>query len=126
MYNVEAIDSGNFIFKIKSRGSEIVTDAKGAGFTPPDLLLAGLASCIGVYVRKYFDGAKISVDGFSVSASADFFKEPPVRFKNISIKISLKDNKLDGRRANALIEFIKNCPVHNTLKNSPDIEIKLE
>lgn len=37
----------------------------------------------------------------------------------------LKGAVLDERRRKALLEFVKNCPVHNTLKVNPLVDIKL-
>jgi uncharacterized OsmC-like protein len=100
-------------------------DTKGQGVTPPDTLLASLGACVGVYVRKYAEGAKLEIRDFSISVEAEFTKEPPVRFGNISVCVDLKGIALDERRQEALLAFIKNCPVHNTLKNNPQIEVKL-
>jgi uncharacterized OsmC-like protein len=41
------------------------------------------------------------------------------------VAIDLKGLQLDERRRDAFLRFIKNCPVHNTLKGSPLIEIGL-
>ena len=62
---------------------------------------------------------------FHISVDADFSKGEPVCFRKIEVRIDLKGVQLDGRRLKAMHEFIKNCPVHNTLKQNPGIEIKL-
>lgn len=126
MYHVDIINAGGSGFKVKSKDAEFRIDTKGAGdMTPPDTLLASVGSCIGVYIRKYCDGSKLPVGGFSVAIDADFTKEPPFRFKEIKVSIDLKGAALDDRRKKALLEFIKNCPVHNTLKGNPDFDIKI-
>jgi putative redox protein len=125
MYRVEVAHSKDFVFKAKSAGHEFTIDAKGKeGMTPPDVLLASVASCLGVYVRKYVEGAKLELSGFKITAEAEFAQEP-LSFKVINVSIDLRDAKLDERRNKALLEFIKNCPVHNTLKGDPGVEIKL-
>ena len=126
MYHVDITNSGDFSFKIKSKDYEFTVDTKGKGVTPPDALLASLGSCIGVYLRKYADGAKIAIPKFSISVSADFAKEEPVCFRMINVEIDLQGANLDERRLKPLLEFIKNCPVHKTLKNNPEVEIKLK
>jgi uncharacterized OsmC-like protein len=125
MYHVDVVNSGDSIFEVKSKDGEFVVDTKGKGITPPDALLASIGSCMGVYIRKYCEGARIPISGFTVTVEADFAKEPPFRFKDIKVSIDLKGATIDGRRKAALIEFIKNCPVHNTLKNAPDFIIKI-
>ncbi|MFH1753967.1 MAG: hypothetical protein ABH875_07265 [Candidatus Omnitrophota bacterium] len=39
--------------------------------------------------------------------------------------IDLKGSQLDDRRKKAFMEFIENCPVHNTLKANPDISFRI-
>jgi len=48
-----------------------------------------------------------------------------VSSKLIDVEIDLKDSGLEERRQRALLEFVKNCPAHNTLKGNPIIEFKL-
>lgn len=125
MYHVEINNNGDSIMNAKSRNYKFEIDTKGKGITPPDTLLASLASCVGVYINKYFDGAKITSGGFKITADADFAQEKPVCFKAIKISIELKGIELDAKRKQALLAFIKNCPVHNTLKANPAIEVSI-
>lgn len=126
MYRVEAVHSKDFAFKIESGGHQFIIDAKGKdGLTPPDALLASLGSCIGVYIRKYAEGDKLDLVNFNIIVEAQFTKEQPISFKTINVSIDLKGAELDDRRKKTLLEFIKNCPVHNTLKGNPLVEIKL-
>jgi uncharacterized OsmC-like protein len=125
MYHVDIANAGDYSFKVKSKDYEFLVDTKGKGMTPPDALLASLGTCIGVYLRKYAEGAKLALPGFQISVDADFSREGLVCFKKIDVKIDLKGVQLDERRLKAMYEFIKNCPVHNTLKQNPEVEIKL-
>ena len=127
MYRADITNNGGYTFKVESKGYVFNVDMHGkAGVTPPDTLLASLGSCIGVYIRKYAEGTKLVLPEFSVVVEADFSKGPPVCFKNMNVTVDLKGVKLDERRYGAMINFIKNCPVHNTLKNNPDINIKID
>ncbi|RJP29691.1 MAG: OsmC family peroxiredoxin [Candidatus Omnitrophota bacterium] len=123
-YKVE-ISSEKDYFRAKSKDYEFEIGTKGRGMSPPDVLLASVASCVGVYIRKYFESAKAGECNFLVRAEADFAKEPPFRFDEIKIDIELKGLKLDDRRKSALLEFVKNCPVHNTLKCNPKVNINI-
>lgn len=125
MYRVEISGFGESAFKVKSRDYEFDIDTKGRGVTPPDTLLASLGSCLGVYLRKYAEGAKIPLKDFRISVEAELSKEPPVSFKSINIAVDLKGLALDARRQEALLQFVKNCPIHNTLKTNPQVEIKI-
>lgn len=124
MYQVDITNAGDYSFKVKSKDYEFIVDVKGKGMTPPDTLLAGLGACIGVYLRKYVEGAKLTLPVFNISVRADFSKEEPVCFRKIAVEIDLIGARIDERRLKAVYEFIKNCPVHQTIKNSPEVEIK--
>jgi len=126
MYHVDITNAGDSIFKVKSANYEFTVDTKGNGITPPDTLLASLGTCIGVYIRKYAEGLKLEIEEFSISVSADFAEDKPVRFKDIKVLIDLKGLELDEARKNGLLRFIQNCPVHNTIENSPSINIELK
>ncbi|MEI6832216.1 MAG: OsmC family protein [Candidatus Omnitrophota bacterium] len=126
MYHVDIANTGDYSFKVKSKDYEFLVDTKGKGITPPDVLLASLGTCVGVYVRKYVEGAKLALSEFNVSVDADFSKETPVCFREINVNVDLKGTQLDDRRMKAMHEFVKNCPVHNTIKNNPEVEIKIK
>lgn len=123
MYRIEITGSDDSGFSAKSKDYEFAVDTKGRGMTPPDVLLASLGSCVGVYIRKYAQGGGLALDEFRVTVEADLSKEAPIAFKKINVSIDLKGHPLDERRKRALLEFIKNCPVHNTLKSDPVVEI---
>jgi len=125
MYRVEVTHNRDMAFSVKAGESEFSIDAKGKGLTPLDALLAGLGSCIGVYIRKYAEGSKLQLENFKVNVSAELSKESPFSFRYINVEIDLKPGLIDERRQKALLEFVKNCPAHNTLKSNPVIEFKL-
>lgn len=127
MYKVEIANSSGYLFKVKAREYEFSVDMKGAqGVTPPDTLLASLGSCVGVYIRKYAEGAKLALAEFNISVEADYDQASPLCFRKINLSVDLKGAGLDERRLKAMLGFIRNCPVHNTLKNNPEIEIKIK
>ena len=125
MYRVDVKNSGDFKFKVKSKEYEFDIDLKGGGITPPDTLLASLASCVGVYIRKYSEGAKLDIGSFTVTAEADLSTDRPVSFRSITVNIDLEASTIDDNRKKALLRFVENCPIHNTLHVNPDIKIKL-
>jgi putative redox protein len=125
MYQVDITNSGDYSFKVKSKDCEFIVDTKGKGMTPPDVLLASLGTCVGVYLRKYAESAKLTLPEFNISVNADFCGETPVCFRKINVNVDLKGAQLDERRIKAMHEFVKNCPVHNTIKTDPEVEIKI-
>ncbi len=125
MYRVELTSNPDSSFKVKSADYEFIIGLKGKGISPPGTLLASLASCIGVYIRKYCEGSGLTLNDFSVTAEAEFCQDKPMGFKEIRVSVDLKGAELDERRKKALLEFIKNCPVHNTLHMNPAVDIKI-
>ncbi|MBU1148369.1 MAG: OsmC family protein [Candidatus Omnitrophica bacterium] len=125
MYNVSIVNSGSSDFQVLSEGQGFKLDTKGSGASPSAAFLASLGACIGVYLRKYFHGAKIESKGFDIKVEADFEKEPRYHFQEINVSIDLKGLELEERRKQALLRFVENCPVHNTIKSNPDVKIKI-
>ncbi len=125
MYKVQVRHNQALAFTVRTNESEFIIDAQGKGLTPLDALLAGLGSCVGVYICKYAQGAKLNLADFKVDVLAELSNEAPFSFRMISVEIDLKSSGLDERRQKALLEFVKHCPAHNTLKGNPEIEFKL-
>lgn len=125
MYKVEVTHISDMAFTVKAQEESFVIDAKGKGLTPLDALLFGLASCVGVYIRKYAEGVKLDLNKFKVKVEAELDKVPPVSFKRIDVSVDLNGVQLDERRKDALLRFVKNCPAHGTLKGNPEIEVKI-
>jgi uncharacterized OsmC-like protein len=123
MYRVEVASHENAPFTVKSKEHEFLIDTRGKGVTPPDALLASLGGCVGVYVRKYQEGSKIALGDFTIIVEAEFCKDTPLRFSDINVTIDLKGARLDDRRREALLAFVRNCPVHNTLAHHPSVRI---
>lgn len=126
MYRVDVTAKGDYRFSVRSKDAELIVDAKGGAMTPPDALLASLGSCAGVYIRKYAEGAKLDIQGFSVKVEAELSRDAPFSFRAINVTADLGSAVLDERRKKALTEFIKNCPVHNTLKSGPAVEFAIK
>ena len=126
MYRVDISDKGEYTFQVKANDYEFTVSPKGKGISPSNTFLAGLGACIGVYIRKYAEGAKLSLPEFNISVEAEFSKDRPTCFKEINVSIDLKGVQLDERRKAAIVNFAKNCPIHNTLKVTPSINCKIK
>ena len=131
MYEIEVLYRGRFKYSIKSLNYEVKVDfpkddaSLVDGITPPALLLASLGSCLAVYLERYLNSSKISFDRFTIKVNSDICKDPPKYLKDINIKIDIQASQLDKSRKESLLEFIKNCPVHNTLIHNPAVNIIL-
>jgi putative redox protein len=121
---------GNVQFKIQARSHSILCDQPAenngddTGMTPPELLLAALGSCAAYYAVEYLKTRKLADSGVEVSVTADKVK-PPARLDNFHIRIAcpvaLTEDQIAG-----LTRSVKHCLVHNTLLNTPSIDIQLE
>ena len=126
MYKVEVSNKG---------GSEVFVKAKEAAFTidtdgktaaaPLEVLLASLGSCMSHYIRRFARTANIQMDSFALTLEAELAKDKGYYFKDINVTLDLKSTVIDDMRKTALAEFVKNCPVHNTIKNNPNINLIL-
>ena len=130
MYKVELENVGAFSFRIASDSQRLSSKAAEIEvgemkLTPSDMFLAGLAGCVGVYIRKYAEGTNLKLGHFKVTCESEFSKDYPVCFENISIAIDLKGVKLDEKRIKSLVHFAENCPIHNTIKGNPDIRVSV-
>ena len=112
--------------QVKTKDGGFVVDVSGNGATPPDVLLASLGSCMGVYIQKYAKGTSLKIEGFDIEVTAEFQNVKPIRFSVINVNISLKDSSITEKEKESLLRFVHNCPIHNTLKNPSDIHIKIQ
>ena len=125
MYHVDIANAGDYSFSVKSKDYEFIVDVKGKGISPPDTLLASIGTCIGVYLRKYTEGARLALQEFNISVDAEFSKEAPICFRKIDVNVDLKGTKFNEQRLKAMHEFVKNCPLHNTIKNNPELALNI-
>lgn len=125
MYKITLTNSGGKDFKVCSGDNAFVVEPSIPGSGPLDYFLAGLGACVGYYLRIFCDKNGISVPEFSVVVTGELIKERPVRFTEIAVTVDLKGVQIDDVRKRSLLEFIRNCPAHNTLKGTPSIDISL-
>ena len=94
------------------------------GPNPLELFLSALGSCTGVYAEKYLIQHSIEFKNLKIEAAARFSNEPPSRLVDIKLKVST-DAKLDKDAKEIFLRFMKNCPIHNTIINTKEIDINL-
>lgn len=94
-----------------------------SGMNPSEVFLCSLGSCIAFYARKYCRDLNIDPTGLAVDVESEFSQNRPYRFENIKIKISLRQDL--GKRKEAFLKFVKNCPIHNAIMGNPNIEITI-
>ncbi len=120
---------GGIGFDVSARQHKMTIDLskeKGGedlGFNPPEVFMASLGSCIGVYVARYCQNVKLDASGLKISVSWKL-SDDKTWINEISAKVSLPNADL-GARGKAVLEVAKHCLIHNTILNSPKINISL-
>ncbi|MDD5019718.1 MAG: OsmC family protein [Candidatus Omnitrophica bacterium] len=94
------------------------------GMSPPELFIASLGTCIGVYVVRYCQNAKI--DAQECSISLDWRLSDDKRsIAAVEAKIHLPHAE-PGPRARAVLEAARSCLIHNTLHGDLNIDVSLD
>jgi len=115
-------------FRAQVRGHEILSDqpaGKGedSGPTPPELLIASLGTCIGVYAAAFAQRHAISLEGMKIEMGWGR-AENPTRIGEIRAKLLLP-NEVPERYHDGLLKSAASCLIHNTLTHPPQIEMAL-
>jgi len=125
--NVKYIDNQKFV--ARSGNHQLTIDQpkdKGGndeGMNPLEVFLVSLGACAGVYSKGYCKNAQIDTKDLKITVSSELTSESPRRFKDIKVQIDLGQDL--GNRKEALLNFVRNCPVHNSLAGKPNIEFSL-
>ena len=93
------------------------------GPTPTELFVAGLASCVAFYARRYLRRHHIDQDGLEVATSYAMGAKPS-RVASVHMEIHLPADLTSRRRAGLLAQA-GHCTVHHSITQPPDITITL-
>ncbi len=120
---------GNTRFEVAARNHRLICDQPldngGAdeGMTPPEFLLASLATCAAYYATQYLKTRGLSAEHAAVTVTAEKASAPA---RLASFRIEVSTPPLDGRHTAGLLRAVKSCLIHNTLLSEPSIEIELK
>jgi putative redox protein len=123
---VSADYAGGTRFEVAARGHRVTCDqppdngGADSGMTPPEFLLASLATCAGFYAAQYLNTRKLPTAGLKVTVSAQKALQP-ARLASFRIEVHL--DGLDPRHEAGLLRAVKACLIHHTLEHPPAIEI---
>lgn len=116
-------------FRIAVRGHVLYVDqpvddgGDDTAPTPTELFVAGFASCVAFYARRYLQRHGLAEEGLSVSADADMGSKP-ARVASMRVTVTLPDGVPEEKRQ-ALLAVASHCTVHNTLTHAPDVVVEL-
>lgn len=115
-------------FEIVSRRHRVVCDqpyengGADAGMSPPEFLLASLASCAAYYAVQYLKVRHLPVGNLKIRVTADKARQP-ARLDSFRIEVTAPG--LNERHETGILRAVKACLIHNTLLAQPSIEIVL-
>ena len=90
---------------------------------PTELFVAGLASCVAFYARRYLSRHQLPTDGLTVTAQYTLGLRP-ARVTDIRVDIQLPDG-VPAERRDALLAVASHCTVHNSLTHPPEVTVTL-
>ena len=123
---VEIVHKGQVQFEAIARGHRVICDQPPAnggmdsGMTPPEFLLVSLGTCAGFYAAQYLKSRSLPADGLSIKVIADKATQP-ARLGRFQIAVNLPP--LEPQHQAGVLRAVKACLIHNTLLNTPAIEI---
>jgi uncharacterized OsmC-like protein len=116
-------------FTIGVRGHRLTVDqpvdagGRDTAPTPTELFVAGLASCVAFYARRYLTRHGLPTEGLAVDAVYEMGSRP-ARVSAVDVELHLPAGVPESRRE-PLLAVASHCTVHNTLTSDPDIVVRL-
>ena len=114
-------------FDIGIRGHVVTVDqpsdlgGEDVGPTPTELFVAGLASCVAFYARRYLRRHHLDETGLAVE-TAYTLTTKPARVDHVDLRIVLPADFPEDRRE-ALLAVASHCTVHTSITTAPDITV---
>src|SRR5665647_2027610 len=107
----------------EGRPSVLLDGDGNAGPTPPDALLAALASCVSVDVVDILAKCRSPVETFNVEVLGERVDTTPRRFKHITLNFTIAGEEIDSAQAVRAIDLsvTKYCSVKDSL--NPNIPV---
>jgi uncharacterized OsmC-like protein len=117
---------GDSRFEVQARGHRVVCDqpagngGSDTGMTPPEFLLASLATCAAYYAAQYLKARQLPAGDLRVRVSAEKAQQP-ARLSSFRVEVTAPG--LDERHQAGILRATKACLIHNTLLGQPSIEL---
>ena len=115
-------------FSIRVRGHEVTSDmaqedgGRDHGLSPKELLAGSLGTCIAMMVQSYCQ--RHGYDGdVEVSLTVEL-ADKPKRVGRIVADVELPEG-IPEEKKEAIKRVAQRCPIHETLRNPPELDIEL-
>jgi len=109
---------------IQVRGHELFADqpaedgGEDSAPTPTELFIASLAGCVAFYAERFLRRHHLPTDSLAVTCSFAWARDP-ARVGEIEVKVEAPD--VPAERLEAFSRVIEHCPIHNTLRQPPEV-----
>ena len=119
---------GGAKFEILARGHRVTCDqpvengGEDCGMSPPEFLLASLASCAAYYAAQYLKTRKLDCPDLAIRVTAEKATQP-ARLDFFRIEVAAPG--LNEQHQVGVLRAVKACLIHNTLLSTPSIEVVL-
>lgn len=93
----------------------------GSAPNPFQLFLASLASCAGVYAKRFCESRKISSEGMDLRMICDF-AEKGFKVEKVTLELTLPDG-FPEKYSDAIIRAVDLCTVKKHINDAPEFAI---
>lgn len=120
---------GQSKFEVAARGHRLICDqpldngGSDEGMSPPEFLLASLASCAAYYAAQYLKTRGLPAGELNVRVSAEKARQP-ARLGSFQIDVTAPG--LDDRQQEGVLRAVQACLIHNTLLHAPSIHVTVD
>ncbi len=122
MYKATIENWGDSRFLATTRHGSFAMDTKKTASNPVDTFLAGLAACLGHYVRDYLDEKAIAAPRFGISAEATATADQS-RLAEVTVQIDLGPVRLAAAQERELVAYVKRCKLHGTVQQACPVSV---
>ena len=115
-------------FKIAVRGHEVASDmsaqdgGKDAGPSPVELLAGSLGACVAMMVQSYCNRHGYAGDA-EVSLTLEL-EQNPKRVGGIVVDVEMPEG-VPAEKREAVRRMAEHCPIHETLRHPPRVDIEI-
>jgi len=90
------------------------------GMTPPQVFVASLGACIGVYIVDFCEENDIEYKNFRIDVEWVLHMKPK-RIKRINMSLDFPNHSLTEVSKHQILDAANTCMLQNTLEDSPQV-----
>ena len=120
---------GGLAFEIRVRGHEVISDmsvkdgGQDAGPSPVELLGGALGACVAMMVQGYCERHGYTDGEVGVSLTLEL-ADSPKRVGGIVVDVELPEGIPEDKKE-VILRMAERCPVHETLRDPPRVDIDI-